>query len=164
KLPMLVIGGNDGSDGWTECGSELICPGNLFIGGTRKQQRRNVKINDRNFYLLPYDDRRNLRQVLDDETIRTSDHALKAQIKVIGEWWNEEELNVLLYHGFVMNTKTGELPEESESERPLTIGTVEYVPVELLARFDYVALGHLHKAQKVKSEQVRYSGSPLKYS
>lgn len=30
--------------------------------------------------------------------------------------------------------------------------------------FDYVALGHLHKAQKVKWEKVRYSGSPLKYS
>ena len=164
KIPMLVIAGNHDSNERIEYGSELFSTGNLFIEGTTKEQIRKVKIKDTNFYLLPYDDPRNIRQVLNDDTIRTPEDALKAQLEVIAEGWNEEELNVLLYHGFVMNTKTGELPEESESERPLTIGTVEYVPVELLERFDYVALGHLHKAQKVKSEQVRYSGSPLKYS
>ena len=164
KIPMLVIAGNHDSNERIEYGSELFSTGNLFIEGTTKEQIRKVKIKDTNFYLLPYDDPRNIRQVLNNDTIRTPEDALKAQLEVIAEGWNEEELNVLLYHGFVMNTKTGELPEESESERPLTIGTVEYVPVELLERFDYVALGHLHKAQKVKSEQVRYSGSPLKYS
>lgn len=164
RIPMLVIAGNHDSNERIEYGSELFSTGNLFIEGTTKEQIRKVKIKDTNFYLLPYDDPCNIRQVLNDDTIRTPEDALKAQLEVIAEGWNEEELNVLLYHGFVMNTKTGELPEESESERPLTIGTVEYVPVELLERFDYVALGHLHKAQKVKSEQVRYSGSPLKYS
>ena len=34
----------------------------------------------------------------------------------------------------------------------------------LFDKFDYVALGHLHGAQKVGKETVRYSGSPLKYS
>ena len=164
KIPMLVIAGNHDSNERIEYGSELFSAGNLFIEGMTKEKIRQVKIKDTNFYLLPYDDPRNIRQVLNDNSIRTPEDALKAQLEVIAEGWNEEELNVLLYHGFVMNTKTGELPEESESERPLTIGTVEYVPVELLERFDYVALGHLHKAQKVKSEQVRYSGSPLKYS
>ncbi|MDZ7836342.1 MAG: exonuclease SbcCD subunit D C-terminal domain-containing protein [Alkalibacterium sp.] len=54
--------------------------------------------------------------------------------------------------------------EASDSERPLSIGTAEYVDVNLFDDFDYVALGHLHKAQKVKTDRVRYSGSPLKYS
>lgn len=30
--------------------------------------------------------------------------------------------------------------------------------------FDYVALGHLHRAQKMGRETVRYAGSPLRYS
>lgn len=164
NIPILVIAGNHDSNERVEYGSELLATGNLFIEGTTKETIRKVRIKNTNFYLLPYDDHRNIRRVLKDESIRTPEDALKAQLEVIAEGWNEEELNVLLYHGFVMNTKADELPEESESERPLTVGTVEYVPVELIESFDYVALGHLHKAQKVKCEKVRYSGAPLKYS
>ena len=31
-------------------------------------------------------------------------------------------------------------------------------------KFDYVALGHIHRPQCVGRESIRYSGSPLKYS
>ena len=164
KVPVLVIAGNHDSNERLEFGSELLSTGNLFIEGTTKESIRKVTIKDTNFYLLPYDDHRNIRRVVKDDSIRTPEEALKAQLEVISEGWKEEELNVLLYHGFIINTKEDEVPEESESERPLTVGTVEYVPVELVEDFDYVALGHLHKAQRVKHEHVRYSGSPLKYS
>ena len=51
----------------------------------------------------------------------------------------------------------------SESERDLSVGNLDVVPVALFAPFDYSALGHLHGKQKL-SETVRYSGSPLAYS
>jgi exonuclease SbcD len=51
----------------------------------------------------------------------------------------------------------------SESERALSVGGLEVVPLELFEGFDYVALGHLHGRQQL-SESVRYSGSPLAYS
>lgn len=164
KIPMLIIAGNHDSNERVEYGSELLSTGNLFIEGTTKEVIRKVTIKNTNFYLLPYDDHRNVRGVLENDSIRTPEDALKAQLEVISEGWNEEEVNVLLYHGFVVNTASGEELEESESERPLSIGTVEFVPVDLVEQFDYVALGHLHKAQRVKSDHVRYSGSPLKYS
>ncbi len=34
----------------------------------------------------------------------------------------------------------------------------------MYADFDYVALGHVHRPQRVGRDTVRYSGSPLKYS
>ncbi len=53
------------------------------------------------------------------------------------------------------------LGQSSQSERPL-IGGLEGVPREaIVAGFEYVALGHLHKAQKLGGEHVRYSGSPI---
>jgi exonuclease SbcD len=59
----------------------------------------------------------------------------------------------------------GEAPEVSESERDLSIGGVQSVPVSRFANvFDYVALGHLHRPQQVGSSSVRYSGSLLRYS
>lgn len=164
KIPMLIIAGNHDSNERVEYGSELLSGSNLFIEGTTKESIRKVTIDGTNFYLLPYDDHRNVRGVLMNDSIRTPEDALKAQLEAIADEWNEDEVNVLLYHGFVVNTASDEKLEESESERPLTIGTVEYVPVDLVEPFDYVALGHLHKAQRVKSERVRYSGSPLKYS
>ncbi|MBM4362792.1 MAG: exonuclease SbcCD subunit D [Deltaproteobacteria bacterium] len=50
----------------------------------------------------------------------------------------------------------------SDSERTL-VGQSTRIEGELLGGFDYVALGHLHRPQRV-AEQVRYSGSPLRYS
>jgi exonuclease SbcD len=54
----------------------------------------------------------------------------------------------------------------SESERLLTVGGTAEVGVELFSGFDYVALGHLHRPQRVAAgvDTVRYSGTPLPYS
>ncbi|WP_022942133.1 exonuclease subunit SbcD [Psychromonas hadalis] len=53
----------------------------------------------------------------------------------------------------------------SESVRDIYIGTLTAFPASLFPAFDYIALGHLHRAQKVqKSEHIRYSGSPIALS
>lgn len=53
----------------------------------------------------------------------------------------------------------------SESVRDIYIGTLTAFPSALFPDFDYIALGHLHRAQKVqKSERIRYSGSPIALS
>ncbi len=53
----------------------------------------------------------------------------------------------------------------SESVRDIYIGTLTAFPASLFPDFDYIALGHLHRAQKVqKSEYIRYSGSPIALS
>ncbi len=53
----------------------------------------------------------------------------------------------------------------SDSERTLAIGGADQVDPAVLAGFDYVALGHLHRPQRIGgSDTVAYSGSPLPYS
>ena len=55
--------------------------------------------------------------------------------------------------------------EESDSERTLSVGGSERVDPSVLAGFDYVALGHLHRPQRIGGDDaVAYSGSPLPYS
>ena len=65
--------------------------------------------------------------------------------------------HILLSHLFVAGGKV------SESERDIDLGGARAVPVSLFSAFDYVALGHLHKPQKM-GQYVRYSGSLLQYS
>ena len=65
-------------------------------------------------------------------------------------------VNILVAHAFVTGAQT------CESEQ-VVVGTVDAVPAELFSRFDYVALGHLHRPQTI-GRNVRYAGSPLSYS
>ena len=53
----------------------------------------------------------------------------------------------------------------SDSVREIYIGTLTAFPAALFPAFDYIALGHLHKAQRVqKSDIIRYCGSPIPLS
>ena len=72
----------------------------------------------------------------------------------------ENTRHILVAHQFV--TWNGEA-EQCESEYH-SIGGLEEIDASVFQAFDYVALGHLHGAQKMGRETVRYAGSPLKYS
>lgn len=53
----------------------------------------------------------------------------------------------------------------SDSERDIHIGNLGAVGADLFEGFDYTALGHLHRPQKVAGlETIRYSGSPIALS
>lgn len=162
-IPVLVIAGNHDSNERLQYGAELLAGSQLFIEGTVKKDVRKVTIDNVNFYLLPFADHVTIRQLFEDKEIRDLKDATRKQVESITSEMNLDEVNVLIAHGYIVNG-VKESVEASDSERPLSIGTAEYVDVNIFDDFDYVALGHLHKAQKVKSENVRYSGSPLKYS
>jgi exonuclease SbcD len=65
---------------------------------------------------------------------------------------------VAVAHAFVIGGAV------SDTERDLSVGGASEVATETFNAFDYVALGHLHRAQRMSADRVRYSGSPLKYS
>ncbi|HXH36269.1 MAG TPA: exonuclease SbcCD subunit D [Plantibacter sp.] len=70
--------------------------------------------------------------------------------------------SIVAAHAFVVGGAA------SDSERDIRIGGVDAVPSQLFDGFDYVALGHLHGAQRIGTttgpDRMRYSGSPLAYS
>ena len=65
--------------------------------------------------------------------------------------------NVLVAHQFVTGSR------QSGSEE-LVVGDLGNVDAAVFSPFDYVALGHVHGAQNVGTDSVRYCGTPLKYS
>ena len=64
--------------------------------------------------------------------------------------------NILVAHCFAAGALAG------DSEQAF-VGLTEQVDPDLFSRFDYVALGHLHRCQS-PAPRVWYSGSPLAYS
>ena len=80
---------------------------------------------------------------------------------------NEEDLTF----SWVNNAETHQMvvsgvcpPQLSGSETaPLTVGTVDSIDAARFAGFCYAALGHIHRAQRVGIDAVRYAGAPLCY-
>jgi exonuclease SbcD len=71
----------------------------------------------------------------------------------------DDQALILMSHAHMQGGET------SDSERPIIIGNEEALSTALFDdSIDYVALGHLHKPQKVQHPHIRYSGSPIPLS
>jgi len=71
----------------------------------------------------------------------------------------DDQALILMSHAHMQGGET------SDSERPIIIGNEEALSTNLFDdSIDYVALGHLHKPQKVGQDHIRYSGSPIPLS
>ncbi len=75
-------------------------------------------------------------------------------------------VNIAVAHLLIMR-KGGEIPVESDDEKPIRIGGASAIYTENFPKqFQYVALGHIHLQMVVEKKLTPfvYSGSPLAYS
>lgn len=165
EVPVFIIAGNHDSNERIEYLSGVAEAKQLYMEGTLKAHTRKVSLKEADIYMMPYADHVLIRQALDQPEIRTIEEAVAAQVEQItsSDEFDRSRINMVMFHGYVISGSRTSLVE-SDSERPLSIGTAEWIDQSIFDAFDYVALGHLHKGQKVGSHRIRYSGSPLKYS
>lgn len=107
------------------------------------------------FYLIPFLKPGIVRTRLKHEDIFSYADAMRAVIG--GLELPSERINIAVAHQFISGS------EKSGSEE-VSVGGLDDVPWDIFKDFDYAALGHIHRAQKIGRENIRYSGSPLKYS
>lgn len=111
------------------------------------------------FWLLPFLKPGDVRRFFPDEEI--GDDYSAALRAVLGACdIDQGKRNVMLSHQLV--TAYGTAPDRADDE--IKLGGMDNVDVSVYGAFDYVALGHVHRPQRVGRDTVRYSGSPLKYS
>ena len=162
---VLITSGNHDSNERLSFGSKIFNEFNIHIVTSYEGQIEKISINDVNFYLLPFLKPFHLKHLINEkeyEKINNSNDMMKWILN--REKIDKKKKNILLAHQFVM--WDGKLPEQCDSESISinNVGTLDAIDVNLLDDFDYVALGHIHKPQKIKRDTVRYSGTPLKYS
>ena len=111
------------------------------------------------FWLLPFLKPGDVRRFFPDEEI-ADDYtaALNAALSTCNI--DQAKRNVVLSHQLV--TAFGAAPDRADDE--IKLGGLDNVDFSVYDAFDYVALGHVHRPQRVGRDTVRYSGSPLKYS
>lgn len=88
--------------------------------------------------------------------VNSQEAAFRTGLDIIAERRDDTRTQVLVAHCFARGGA------ESDSERRL-VGQATLIDPSLFEPFDYVALGHLHRAQKA-GRKGHYSGSPLAYS
>lgn len=106
-------------------------------------------------YLLPFVRPAQVRRFFPDQTIETTQQAVDAILAGVKP--DRSRVSILVMHQFLAGAAVCDSEE-------LSVGGSDQVAVSSVAAFDYVALGHLHRPQRVGRETVRYCGSPLKYS
>lgn len=111
------------------------------------------------FWLLPFLKPGDVRRFFPDEEIG-DDYSAALRVVLGACAIDQGKRNVVLSHQLV--TAYGTAPDRADDE--IKLGGMDNVDVSVYDAFDYVALGHVHRPQRVGRDTVRYSGSPLKYS
>lgn len=160
EVTVLLISGNHDSPERLNYASRLLSEQKLHLCGVFDGTLQSVKLPDKygavSFWLLPFIKPSGVRGLFPD--IESYTDAVIAALESVDIDYSQR--NVLLSHQFY--TGSGVTPVRSESEiNP--VGGLDAVDADILTKFDYVALGHLHGSQSIR-ENIRYAGSPLKYS
>lgn len=159
NVNVFVISGNhDSPERISYCG-RMMTENKIFLSPVYDGNVKPITLNDDygevNFYLLPFVRPADIRRYFPDENIENYTDAVKVAIDNMNVDFNER--NILVTHQFVTGA------ELSESE-DIIVGGTDNVSGEVFDGFDYVALGHIHREQTVGKDNIRYCGTPLKYS
>lgn len=168
-IPVLIIAGNHDSAERLRYASSFMEKHQIYISVMPPQEEdehiRKITLKDEfgdvNFYLLPFVKPGYVRHLFEEGVVTSYHSAIEALLS--REEIDYSQRNCLLSHQFYVNG--GQAPETSDSEQAsITVGGLDSVDASLVEKFDYVALGHIHKPQCVLKPTIRYCGTPLKYS
>ena len=166
KVRVYMISGNHDSDDRLNFGSSLFKSNQIFISsvfdGTLHKDTLTDGDNVIDIYMLPFVKASQVKHFFPEEEIENYDAAVKAIIKNTAI--DKTHTNIIVAHQFVAGKGEDPMLSGSESLGTLNVGMVEKIGYDCFDDFDYVALGHIHSPQSVGREEIRYSGSPLKYS
>lgn len=162
-LRVLAIPGNHDSAERIAYAQGLLEKQGVCLPPVYEGEVERVELEDEHgsveFWLLPFLKPGDVRRFFPDEEI--GDDYSAALRAVLGACdIDREKRNIVLSHQLV--TAYGTAPDRADDE--IKLGGMDNVDVSVYDAFDYVALGHVHRPQRVGRDTMRYSGSPLKYS
>ena len=160
EIPVIMISGNHDSPERLGFGAGIMEKQGLYIGAVYDGSLRRVSLQNGDketvFLCLPF--------------VKPGVVGKNSCQDAVAEILARENIDlhdgkqyVLVTHYFVTG-ETGQMPELSDSETGVDVGGIDNVTADVFQGFTYVALGHIHKSQKVGVGEVHYCGTPMKYS
>jgi exonuclease SbcD len=167
--PVAVIAGNHDHPDRLAAAAPLAQKLGVLLMGLPEDRHELIHISRTGeqacLFGLPYPSESRLKELLSDgaeEELLRAAYSDRVKHITMGQakHFRADTVNLIMSHIYVLGGA------ESESERPIQVGGAYTVDTSALAvGAQYVALGHLHRPQNIKSASLmRYSGSPLAYS
>jgi len=164
-VKAVITGGNHDSASHLNAPRELLKRFDVHVFG-HAGENNVVDLGGAVVAAVPFLRERDLRQATAGETITAVHEQVRAAIRAhyatqlaACRDLAQGRLVIAMGHLTVLGATT------SDSERDIHIGNLGAVGADLFNGFDYTALGHLHRPQKVAGiETIRYSGSPVALS
>lgn len=173
EASIMMISGNHDSASRVDCFRGILAREGLYMIG--QPPRRDGEFMEKivlqdaygkvNFYLLPFVKPSMVREIVgtrEDGSFFSYHETVKKLIE--REKIDERERNVFVSHQFYVPEGANAEDVERMDTEICTVGNIDAVGAELLAGFDYAALGHIHKSMKAGSGRIRYCGTPLAVS
>ncbi len=174
QVPVFVISGNHDSPERIAFGSSIMGRGGVHLSPVYHGHVEPVELTGRDgvtaqIYMLPFVKPAHVRPYFPGREINDYTEAVRAAVEEMTGQTEEAETGtvgapeepwkILMAHQFVTAAGASGLPADPT---PVYVGGTENVDASVFAPFDYVALGHIHRAYDVGNG--RYCGTPLKYS
>lgn len=160
-VPFIVIAGNHDQPDRLAAHRELLSGAGLYISGRLERDVQPVVLDGGRVavYPVPFFNRYEAQALFPErqERIHTLQDAYAAVFDHIRQTMDPARRNIVVSHAYIVGAAL------SESDRAAMKGLAPAVSRDVFQGFDYAALGHIHKPQRV-GPNVRYSGCPVKYS
>ena len=157
-IEVLMISGNHDSSDRLSYGSRIFASKAIHIATSVEDALHPIVIEGVNFYLLPFMKHHDVNGRFKTEF---KDYASAASFMVEQMHLDLSVPNVLVAHQLVLPEGGEGALVRSKSEEA-TVGAIPNFPSEIFKDFTYVALGHIHKPQKVGANAY-FCGCPIKY-
>lgn len=156
KKKVIVIAGNHDSPTRLASCAELLAPMGLYVIGKIDKPIEGIRFEDVIIYPIPYFHVDTIRHIYDKD-IAHEQQAFETIVAHIQKQRVASCTHIVMAHTFMAGANV------CESDRFANVGGDDLISSVVFDDFDYVALGHLHRHQKV-GKHAYYSGSPLPYS
>ncbi len=163
KKKVLMISGNHDQEDKLNFGSKILSNDGIHIVSHVKDSLKPIIIDDVNFYLLPFVNKYDVRNAFSLDDIDTLGEAINYVIKEMNI--DKTKKNVIVTHQAVVGVNKEKISGSEVSvslDMDGYIGGEDVINASVYKDFDYVALGHIHKAYNV-DKNARYPGALLKY-
>lgn len=163
KKKVLMISGNHDQEDKLNFGSKILSNDGIHIVSHVKDSLKPIIIDDVNFYLLPFVNKYDVKNAFSLDDIDTLSEAISYVIKEMNI--DKTKKNVIVTHQAVVGVNKEKISGSEVSvslDMDGYIGGEDVINASVYKDFDYVALGHIHKAYNV-NKNARYPGALLKY-
>ncbi|MFV0636150.1 exonuclease SbcCD subunit D [Mitsuokella sp. WILCCON 0060] len=162
KVKVFYIAGNHDSEARLNFGGRLMEQAGIFVRGRLDDKMAPIIIEDKfgpvAVELYPYMEPAGVRAVFGVEETLDFEKAHEIVLQKSREKLPKGVRSIAVAHAFLAGGVS------SDSERPLAVGGSSNVSPAIFKDFCYTALGHLHNPQRAGADNIRYSGSLMKYS